>query len=298
MIQRNTVRPLQAVGTTLLLTALVFSYPAARGEFYADAFPTVPESDWVGLRLMVLPQSKSLQHFGYQELYQDADKAYTPLRYDDYAGRIVRVRGIGHGRAANGEVFDEADLQLEDTKEIIHGDLEQGCMNDVGPASDLEEARKLYLGKTLWYSDDSLKNGDRKIKVKQYLPVKVLEIVPGWYAPVPVRFIVQTKTGQRGYVDVHMSDTNVPASLQSRSRFEDTFLETDPRKTYAWSPIVWSAIENKEVFIGMTAQQVRMSWGDPKEIVTLSSIDHQEKWLYDRRYILFLKNGRVSATHH
>ena len=244
---------------------------------------------------MILPQSKSLQHFGYQELYQDAGKAYTPLRYEDYAGRIVRVRGIGHGRAVNGEVFDEADLQLEGTKEVIHGDLEQGCMNDVGPVSDLENARKRYLGKTLWYSDDSLKSGDRKIKVKQYLPVKVLEVVPGWYAPVPVRFIVQTKTGQRGYVDVHMSDTNVPASLQSRSRFEDTFLETDPRKTYAWSPKVWAAIENKEVFIGMTAQQVRMGWGDPKEIVTFSRPDHREKWVYDRGHVLTLKNGRLIA---
>ena len=295
MIQRNTTGLLRTVGTAFLLTALVFSSPPAWGEPYADAFPTIPESDWVGLRLMILPQSKSLQHFGYQELYQDAGKAYTPLRYEDYAGRIVRVRGIGHGRAVNGEIFDEADLQLEGTKEVIHGDLEQGCMNDVGPVSDLENARKRYLGKTLWYSDDSLKSGDRRIKVKQYLPVKVLEVVPGWYAPVPIRFIVQTKTGQRGYVDVHMSDTNVPASLQSRSRFEDTFLETDPRKTYAWSPKVWAAIENKEVFIGMTAQQVRMGWGDPRETVTLSRPDHREKWVYDRGHVLTLKNGRLIA---
>ena len=295
MIRRSTISRLQTVGTTLLLTALVISFPAARAEPYADAFPTIPESEWVGLRLLILPQSKSLQQFGYQELYQDADKAYTPLRYEDYAGRIVRVRGIGHGRAANGEIFDEADLQLEDTKEVIHGDLEQGCMNDVGPVSDLEQARKRYSGKTLWYSDDTLKSENRKIKVKQYLPVKVLEIVPGWYAPVPIRFVVQTKTGQRGYVDVHMSDTNVTASLQSRSRFEDTFLETDPRKTYAWSPKVWSAIEKKEVFIGMTAQQVRMSWGDPKENDPLSNSGHQEKWVYDRSHILTLKNSRLIA---
>jgi hypothetical protein len=293
MIRRNTIHSLQTVSTALILTALVVSLPAARGEPYADAFPTIPESDWVGLRLMILPQSKSLQHFGYQELYQDADQAYTPLRYDDYAGRIVRVRGIGHGRAANGEVFDEADLQLEDTKKIIHGDLEQGCMNDVGPVSDLEKARKRYSARTLWYSDDTLKSGDRKLKIKQYLPVKVLEIVPGWYAPVPIRFIVQTKDGRRGYVDVHMSDTNVPASLQTRSRFEDTFLETDPRKTYAWTPKVWAAIESREVFVGMTAQQVRMSWGEPKETDTLSRAGRLEKWVYERGRILTLKDDRL-----
>ncbi len=287
------MRPLHAVFTATLLAAFLSSVPAAHGESYADAFPTIPESDWAGMRLMILPQPEPLQHFGYQELYRDTDKAYTPLRCGDYAGRIVRVRGIGHGRAANGEVFDEAELQLEDTKQIIHGDIDQGCMNDVGPVPDLEAARKRYLGRILWYSDDTLKNGDRTLKIKQYLPVRVTRIDPGWYAPVPIRFIVQTKDGRQGYVDVHMSDTNVPARLQSRSRFEDTFLETDPRKTYAWSPKVWRAIENREVFVGMTAQQVRMSWGDPKETDTLSSAGNLQKWVYEGRHLLTLKNGRL-----
>jgi len=306
-------RPIYALLLAIFVAALISPLPAAGNESYADAFPTIPAADWVGLRLILLPQSKSLQQYGYQELYRDTDNDYVPLRYTDYVGRIARIVGIGHGRAPDGKIFDEAELQLEDNKETIHGDIDSGCMNDVAPVSDLEAARKRYLGKTLWLAADHLNtyNADKdvsaspassawhaafgKVKVKQFSPVKILDIVPGWYASTPIRFILQEEgnTRQRGYVDVHMSDTNVPESLQNIGRFEDTFLETDPRKIYAWSPKVWAAIENKEVFVGMTAQQVQMSWGEPKAIHKTSGRTYEEQWVYGRKNILFMKNGTL-----
>jgi len=303
-----------ALFSTLLVSSFAF-LPSAKSDAYKEAFPTVPEASWVGLRLMILPQSKALQHYGYQELYQDTDKntekEYVPLRYEDYVGRLVRVVGIGRGNVPNGEHVDEADLQLEGDKKIIHGDIDHGCMTDVAPVSDLETARKLYLGKTLWLSNDHLNTYDpqkdtsdvpgspawhqafQKIAIKQYSPVKVVDIVPGWYASAPTRFIVQeeSEAGAQGYVDVHMSDTNVPDNLRAIDRFENTFSESDPRTKYLWSPKVWSALENKQVFLGMTAQQARMSWGAPKEVQKLAGQNDTEQWVYDPTHVLILKEG-------
>ncbi len=303
-----------ALASLLLASSCAF-LPAAKGDPYTQAFPTVPESNWVGLRLIILPQSKALQHYGYQELYQDTNQntaqEYAPLRYEEYVGRIVRVVGIGRGNLPGGDHVDEADLQLEGDNKIIRGDIDHGCMTDVAPAADLENARKLYLGKTLWLSRDHLSTYDpqkdgsdapgspalheafQRVPIKQYSPVKVLDIVPGWYASAPTRFIVQEEGGAeaaQGYVDVHMSDTNVPEDLRAIDRFQDTFSDTDPRTKYQWSPKVWTALENKQVFAGMTAQQVRMSWGAPKEVRTAGQ-SSAEQWVYDPAHVLTLKEG-------
>lgn len=309
-------RAARAALAALFLASSCTFLTAARGDPSTEAFPTVPESNWAGLRLIILPQSKALQHYGYQELYQDTNQntapRYAPLRYEEYAGRIVRVVGIGRGNLPGGDHVDEADLQLEGDNKVIHGDIDHGCMMDVAPAADLDNARKLYLGKTLWLSSDHLSTYDpqkdtsdaagspalheafQKLSIKQYSPVKVLNIVPGWYASAPIRFVVQEEGGAKdvqGYVDVHMSDTNVPEDLRAIDRFQDTFSDTDPRTKYAWSPKVWTALENKQVFVGMTAQQVRMSWGAPKEVQKTAGESGAEQWAYDPAHILTLKEG-------
>ena len=278
----------------------------------ADPFPTVAEANWTGMRFILLPQSRAVQHYGYQEMYRDSDKEFVPLPYDEFAGRVVQVVGIEQGHGPNGETLDEADLQLEDDKKTIHGDIDGGCMDDVAPLSDLETARTLYRGRILWLASDHISTYDpakdvsdspvalalheafQQIKIKQYSPVRVLDVVPGWYSSAPVRFLVRDEaTRASGYVDVHMSDTNVPKDLQAVSRFGDVFLAADPRAAYPWPVKVWGAIENKEVFDGMTALQVRMSWGAPK-IIRRTNEGQAEQWAY-ASYTLTLKNGILTA---
>ena len=87
-----------------------------------------------------------------------------------------------------------------------------------------------------------------------------------------------------------MSDTNIPDDLKAVDRFRDTFSDTDPRTRYPWPAKVWSALENKQVFVGMTAQQVRLSWGAPKEVQP-AGLNGAEQWVYDPAHVLTLKNG-------
>ena len=304
----------KALACTALSAAVLTSLlGGVRADPAADPFPTVAESNWTGVRFILLPQSRAVQHYGYQEMYRDTDREFVPLPYDEFAGRVVQVVGIEQGHGPNGETLDEADLQLEDDRKTIHGDIDGGCMEDVAPLSDLETARTLYRGRILWLASDHLSTYDaakdvsdspaaltlhaafQQIKIKQYSPVRVLDVVPGWYASAPVRFIVRDEaTKAAGYVDVHMSDTNVPKELQAVSRFRDMFLEADPRAAYPWPAKVWTAIENKEVFDGMTAPQVQMSWGAPKAIRRANG-DRTEQWAYAPSYTLTLKNGILTG---
>lgn len=303
----------KALACTALSAALLPSLlGGVRADTPADPFPTIAESHWTGVRFILLPQSRAVQHYGYQEMYRDTDEEFVPLPYDEFAGRIVQVVGIEQGHGPNGETLDEADLQLEDDKKTIHGDIDGGCMDDAAPVADLETARTLYRGKILWLASDHISTYDpakdvsdspaalarheafQQVKIKQYSPVRVLDVVPGWYASAPVRFLVQNEaTKAVGYVDVHMSDTNVPKDLQAVSRFGDVFLAADPRAAYLWPAKVWGAIENKEVFDGMTAPQVRMSWGAPK-IIRRTNEGQAEQWAY-ASYTLTLKNGILTT---
>lgn len=297
----------------LSVAALMSLIGGVQADPATTPFPTVPEANWAGLRFILLPQSRAVQHYGYQEMYRNTDKEFVPLPYGEFAGRIVKVVGVEQGHGPNGETLDEADLQLEDDKKTIHGDIDGGCMDDVAPVSDLETARTLYRGKTLWLASDHVNTYDaakdlsdspaalalheafQQVKIKQYSPVHVLDVVPGWYASAPVRFIVQAEgSPATGYVDVHMSDTNVPKDLQAVSRFRDVFLEADPRAAYPWPAKVWEAIEDKKVFDGMTAPQVQMSWGVPKAIRRAGG-DQTEQWIYGANYRLTLKDGILTG---
>ena len=63
----------------------------------------------------------------------------------------------------------------------------------------------------------------------RYLPVRVIDVVPGWDSHQPVRFLLQTEAGFEVFVDVHMTDTNVSDKLRQYNRFATAFLTSPPQ---------------------------------------------------------------------
>jgi hypothetical protein len=101
------------------------------------------------------------------------------------------------------------------------------------------------------------------------------------------RFILKAPSGEEGFMDVSLSGTN----SGDKGDFNDYFLTEDPRKTHRWPEKVWSTIEEKKVFIGMTAEQACMSWGKPKDINrTISGGNVREQWVYRGRSYLYFEN--------
>ena len=191
-----------------------------------------PISSWEGERFIFLPQPKSSQKYGYQA-FQGRNENYSHSRYSEYVGRIAKVISVKKADFLSYDVtFKMEDNGKKFTKRIPEFDSIMG----IAPVVDIDNARKRWLGKTLWYTKESIVTYDANtedfgsIKVEKYSPVKVIDIVAGWHEHSPVRFIIQTDGGQQGFVDVTISGTNVSKTLRDFSRFKNYFSETSPKK--------------------------------------------------------------------
>ncbi len=68
---------------------------------------------------------------------------------------------------------------------------------------------------------------------------------------------------------------------------------------YQWSNRIWSAIEEGNVFVGMSIEQARMSWGKPKKVnKTVNQNIVHEQWVYDNGNYLYFENGVLTTIQH
>jgi len=261
-----------------------------------------PIEKWVGEKFIFLPTNKSLQRFGYQNFSHgfNGSTSFNHPTYKECVGRIGTIvkasdsyyEGVAIKMDDNGQIYTSSGTNsINSTDNIDH----------IAPVADIDYARKKWLGTTLWYRSKGLStyNEDTEkfgtIKIKKYSPVKVINIVLGWSAVQPIRFILQTPSGDEGFVDFHLSGTNIPYMFRDLLRFEDYFFTKDPKKIYKWFSKVWTAIEAEKVFIGMTAEQARMSWGKPDDVnKTITGNVKYEQWVYAGSYLYF-KNDILSS---
>lgn len=264
-----------------------------------DIFSFIPISLWVGERFIFLPRTKSTQKYGYQN-FKGGDGKYGQPTYNKYVGRIAKVVSVEKGR-----ILWDIEFEMEDNGHRLTATAFSGTISDIALIADIDNARSKWIGKTLWYVDNKIDtyNEDTgevgSMKVKKYSPVKVVDIVLGWYDHEPVRFILQTSSGEEGFKDVNLSGTNVSDTLRDIFNFKEFFLTQDPRIMHKWSDRIWSAIEEGKVFVGMTDKQARMSWGKPEEInkTVTNNIVH-EQWVYGSSgyfSFLYFENGILTA---
>ncbi|HYE75522.1 MAG TPA: hypothetical protein VEF04_19425 [Blastocatellia bacterium] len=129
--------------------------------------------------------------------------------------------------------------------------------------------------------------------MRRYSPVRVLDIVVSTDKQAPLRFILQTEEGKQGFIDASLGSSQIDPEAPLDRRFNSLFLTEDPHITYKWNTGVWSLIAEKRVRLGMTSEQVEMSLGLPRGIVT-TQLDGTvtEQWTYGttrtgRRFLTF-----------
>jgi hypothetical protein len=249
-------------------------------------FPFVPINSWVGQRFVFLPGPKASENG----------------TYDDFSGRLVRKQY--QGRVAkvisvsdfSGRVHLE--LEMEDTQERLRAKTlpNKESIKGIALIDDISNARSRWAGKTLWCVLPRLSTYDEgndlvgSITVKRYSPVKVVDIVAGWDEEKPARFLLETADGKRGFLDLNLSSTNVFKEVRHLYRMEYYFLTQDPRKIYNWPARTWNFIENSQIVTGMTAEQVKMSWGAPDKITPTAT---GESWAYTAGTLIFNKKGAL-----
>lgn len=137
-----------------------------------------------------------------------------------------------------------------------------------------------YIGKT--YYVNHYQGWKRFMKVK----LVDIEVEDRMYKPV-----FQTDGGKQyaGY-------STTADRLKELLADAYTFLNYDPYKKYKWPSSVWKLIEAEKIAIGMTKQQVLLSWGEPTSTSTVSGSGITvETWGYGYYTFVTFTNGKVSS---
>lgn len=208
------------------------SKPTPPNLDHQQPFPTKKIAQWPGERFIFLPMQKLFQGFGYQSFKVESGRR---LLYVDYVGKIIKAIRITPMGPKNSYYVD---FEVESTGEMLKASAFSETVEGIASISDIDNARKAFQGKT-FQTTQSLCTYDAdtdEVKSKggvQLVTVKVFDVVAGWDTHAPVRFIL-SYNGQEpdGFVDVHVSNTNIPAILQKLHNFYNAFqvrAADDPR---------------------------------------------------------------------
>lgn len=255
-----------------------------------------PVSKWVGESFVVLPRPPWQEGQAYEAL-RPREQPTRPPTHGELARAVLKVTAVKYDR------LDPLVTLVRDApKEEYTARPVAGSIEGLAPAADLLGARNQWMGKTLWLAEPNLQtvaegaSGVGVLAVKRFTGVQVVDVNLGWSSATPARFVVKTSSGQVGFRDVHMTGTNVPEALRASNAFEQVFFTEDPRSKVDWpAEVVWAAIEDGRVVVGMTAEQARLSWGAPRLIErAVSEAGQEERWTYAGRPALALVGGIVT----
>ncbi|MDI6766085.1 MAG: hypothetical protein QME52_04605 [Bacteroidota bacterium] len=261
----------------------------------ATPFPFRSFERWIeeSERFIFLPQDQDKQKYGYQSFQGDKGE-YSTLPYEGYVGRIFHIIYMEKSRFFP-DIFKVV-VQMEDNGDTLIAKAVGKTIDDIGPVRDIDSARTRWLGKTFWYRPWAYKfYSETNPELKNCTPVTVVEVVAGQAKHTPVRLVLKGPKGETGHVDINVSGTNTGDILRSSYTYDEHFYTIDPRNIFKFSNKVWSAIEDGKVFVGMTAEQALLSWGEPKSINrTTTGRTIQEQWEYGSHTYLYLQLRQLS----
>ncbi|WP_337098445.1 stalk domain-containing protein [Paenibacillus sp. YIM B09110] len=142
-----------------------------------------------------------------------------------------------------------------------------------------------YIGKSYW--SNHIPGADRFIKLT------IVDIIPD--ASKDFVIVFQTTKG----VKVKSSVLYGSSAVESYLATDYYLLTYDPYKKYNWSTKIWTAVKAEKIGVGMTKDQVLLSWGNPSSTSVISGSGIViETWGYglSSQYVTF-KNGKVSQIY-
>lgn len=255
----------------------------------------LPISEWQGKRVIFLPQPGSLRKFGYQAFTGGGGQFGNPT-YEEAAGKIGTVVAVEAGQ------FPKVAIEMEGSSRRYVGTVYLETLNGVAFLDEIDQARKDLIGKTFWilssqfvtYDEASGKYGS--VKVKKFSPVTVADVVVGWQNEAPIRLILKGESGDEGYLDVNISGTNGSKQLVGFGYIDKHLSRVDPKTAHPWPKPIWDAIQDEKVALGMTQEQVKMSWGEPKSISqTVTAAGKSEQWVFGSGAYVYFTGGVVSG---
>lgn len=272
---------------------------------WEEVFPFKDLAEWVGEEFVFLPVMSSSQKYGYMNFFTNPKKEVYESRisYEDYAGKIAKVVSVIETSGYNIKSLQMWNLTFEVEGKKVYVKNEDESVDDIGYLPDIVTAQRLFVGKTVWYRSTQLVSYDGATEefshttLKKWSPVEIVGVEPeASYEIGNAIVLLRSTEGEHGFAAVVLSGTNVAEGLRKNNQFLDKFLLEDPRVTHNWSRAVWNTIERESVSIGMSKEQVRMSWGEPEDVnSTTTALGRTEQWVYPGSKYLYFRDGKLTT---
>jgi hypothetical protein len=263
---------------------------------------TIAIENWVGERFFLLEKPAMYCKYGY-ELYScpmlescrgPVDTAVETIYHRVRCGRSVNtplsVVSIGQ-RGVEWLVGFRDDA----TGKTIYAKTSDGELHEFAYDVDYNGAKTRWTGKTIYSARGFISNSGAgktgTIKVRLQDPLRVCDVRPG-LTPLPAKplwLMVETADGTKGVIPVRFSWTNSPASQRYEGNpWTDDIFESNPALTCAADAATWETINLHHVRKGMTREQVRLSWGRPREQTSgMHEAAERECWVYENQKLWF-----------
>lgn len=273
--------------------------PAKSCEFSPKNSP--PVTCWVGQKMIFLPAPKSSQQYGYQS-FKGGTGRFGSVSYEEGVGKIATITSIGKNSIGSYNIT----VRVDSTGSIYTADSSTSdpslaSINGVAFVREIQAARTNLKGKTLWLTSDNVATYDdstgkiNTIYIKKFQPVKVEDVVAGWYNHSPVHLIIRLPDGRQAFASASYYGWNA-GTLRERFAFSREYFLQDPRITHKWPAKIWSALEDDKIIPGMTKEQVYFSRSQGYSVnKSTTSQGDIEQWTYQKYGIVTFINGVVTS---
>ena len=211
------------------------------------------------------------------------------IPYNSHVGKQVVVTEVVPFDTGYGLKEYMVYLTVTDTGEKLVARSMRSQVNGLVLTADLKNARKQFLGKTVYSKLRELPGlatagnpTPQAVAVGIGAPVVVTDVYPGIQIQDPI-WLVVTENGQKAVLPMNYSWTNMPQVFwNDRPAWQDDLFLEDPHKTFNWSSDMWKQIESANVTVGMLKEQVRLSWGEASDMEQDGFV-----WIYGDKKLTF-----------
>jgi hypothetical protein len=284
----------------LLLLSLLIAFGTVSSA-WAEASNEMPSvsltaEQWTGHNFTFLALPADKQSAGYDIFTVDqASRGFKGDRsvripYAQHAGKQVTVTEVVPYPAGPNQQEFLVYMTANDTGEKLVGRTMRGQLEGLVLTADLTNARKQFLGKTVYpklrklsgvYEPGSAQTPEA-VPIPIGSPVTVVDVYAGNQSQEPI-WLVVSFNGEKAVLPIAYSWTNIPVNAWTgTSPWQETLFTEDPRLSLGWSHSLWYQIENGNVEEGMTKEQVMLSWGKP-----LRSEANDSIWIYGNKHLNF-----------
>lgn len=288
-----------------LVLAICLIMPGIAGAVATPALPAnISTTQWVGHTFMFLALPAERQAAGYgiynasqaTQGFQDDQSMRIP--YLANVGKTVTVTDVSP-YVANTESYDYVVSMTEvETGNKYIGRTMRGSIEGLALVDDITNARAQFVGKTIYSKSRSLEDlipaggSISSTTIPIGAAMTVVDLYTGDETKSPIWLIV-SYNGQKEFIRTAYTWTNQMTTLWTSSApWQAMLYMDDPRVTLGCSDAVWAAIQAGNAQVGMTKDQVQLSWGSPGSIVQSSN---GENWIYgDTQVVSFTGDTATS----